>query len=98
MSEIKAVHNYEVKDTGSEHMLFKDGNLTLCPFPPPFLAPSKSGMSAELQRFPCSTRCPLAEVAEDGEEMVYVISCCGVPKVIKVNPQKPQVANPLIIT
>lgn len=78
MESTKSTHKHEILSEGNIFLLFKDGALAICPFPPPFLQPSQlAGGKPEMRRFPCSTQCPMADIHTDekDENMFYVTTC-----------------------
>lgn len=71
------MHNYSVKAINNTFTLFINDAPAACPFTPPLVAVTQMGQQ-NIQRFPCSSNCPLVNVSEPNAENQVVYTCyCG---------------------
>lgn len=82
-----SAHRYSVTSQNGLFFLAMDGKMSACPFTPPLLVQARiAGKESQVQRLPCSTQCPLAELGKiadkDGNERHVYITNCGFAEVM----------------
>lgn len=70
-------HTAVKSGNNGEYILMKDGGQSVCPFTQPFPVQGNSPNALQIMRVPCTTQCPHANVIEEEDESMWVMTCTG---------------------